>query len=58
MIAYATQVPTEPDDHSKAHKYPFQCAEILANCNQVLQAIADGGNDRSQASDEVSLISC
>ena len=40
--------PRNPDNHDESHKYPFAACEVLANCNKVIEALVDGGNDRKQ----------
>lgn len=36
-------MPTDPQDHSVAHKFPFVAADVLTASKQIASAIIDGG---------------
>jgi hypothetical protein len=43
LIRYATQVPSDEDNHEVAHKYPFVAADILSSSKTITQALVEGG---------------
>ena len=43
LIAYATRMPADPEDHSVAHKFPFVAADVLTASKQIASALIDGG---------------
>lgn len=45
-------MPQDTDDHSIAHKFPYAACEVLSNCTKVIEALVDGGNDKTDANNE------
>lgn len=43
LIQYATQIPSIPDSHDNAHKFPFVATDILTSSKTIAQALIEGG---------------
>jgi len=43
LVGYATQVPTNPNNHDQSHKFPFVAADVLTSSKTIAQALCEGG---------------
>lgn len=63
LIKYATKMPTDPNDHAVAHKFPFVAADILTSSKLIATSLVEGGsqvkaddsNDDDDAQDDIGL---